>query len=31
MTNIRIATNARYREKLQLWSHNGAGNCQRVI
>jgi hypothetical protein len=31
MTNIRVATNARYREKVQLWSHNGAGNRQRVI
>jgi hypothetical protein len=31
VTNIRVATNARYRKEVQLWSHDGAGNCQRVI
>jgi hypothetical protein len=31
MANIRVATNARYRKKVQLWSHNGTGNRQRVI
>jgi hypothetical protein len=31
MTHICVTANARYGEQVQLWSHDSAGNCKRII